>query len=47
VTLDRYGHLFPKLDETLTGRLDEMQRLAVQPITDVGSCRPDPGSVDT
>ncbi len=26
VTLDRYGHLFPKLDETLTTRLDEMRR---------------------
>jgi integrase len=24
VTLDRYGHLFPKLDETLTTRLDEL-----------------------
>lgn len=28
VTLDRYGHLFPKLDETLTSRLDELQRSA-------------------
>lgn len=26
VTLDRYGHLFPKLDETLTERLDELHR---------------------
>ncbi len=26
VTLDRYGHLFPKLDETLTSRLDELHR---------------------
>jgi len=26
VTLDRYGHLFPKLDETLTGRLDAVYR---------------------
>jgi hypothetical protein len=24
VTLDRYGHLFPKLDEALTERLDEL-----------------------
>ncbi|QYG93558.1 site-specific integrase [Iamia sp. SCSIO 61187] len=29
VTLDRYGHLFPKLDEALTARLDEMRRDAV------------------
>ena len=29
VTLDRYGHLFPKLDEALTGRLDELRRDAV------------------
>ncbi len=28
VTLDRYGHLFPKLDETLTTRLDEMRQAA-------------------
>lgn len=28
VTLDRYGHLFPKLDETLTSRLDELHRAA-------------------
>ena len=26
VTLDRYGHLFPKLDETLTKRLDDLHR---------------------
>ena len=26
VTLDRYGHLFPKLDEALTDRLDELHR---------------------
>jgi integrase len=26
VTLDRYGHLFPKLDETLTARLDDLRR---------------------
>ena len=26
VTLDRYGHLFPKLDEALTARLDELRR---------------------
>lgn len=25
VTLDRYGHLFPKLDEALTDRLDAMR----------------------
>lgn len=30
VTLDRYGHLFPKLDETLTTRLDEMRRDATE-----------------
>jgi integrase len=29
VTLDRYGHLFPKLDETLTQRLDGLHRAAV------------------
>lgn len=28
VTLDRYGHLFPKLDETLTRRLDDLYRTA-------------------
>jgi integrase len=28
VTLDRYGHLFPKLDETLTTRLDDLRRNA-------------------
>jgi integrase len=28
VTLDRYGHLFPKLDETLTARLDDMREAA-------------------
>ncbi len=26
VTLDRYGHLFPKLDEDLTSRLDQLRR---------------------
>lgn len=29
VTLDRYGHLFPKLDEALTNRLDQLGRQAV------------------
>jgi integrase len=29
VTLDRYGHLFPKLDETLTAKLDELYLAAV------------------
>ena len=29
VTLDRYGHLFPKLDETLTDRLDDLHREAL------------------
>ncbi len=29
VTLDRYGHLFPKLDETLTNRLDDLYRDAI------------------
>jgi integrase len=28
VTLDRYGHLFPKLDEALTARLDDLARAA-------------------
>lgn len=28
VTLDRYGHLFPKLDETLTARLGDLHRAA-------------------
>ncbi|QYG90995.1 site-specific integrase [Iamia sp. SCSIO 61187] len=42
VTLDRYGHLFPKLDEALTGRLDELHREAVSsfrpgPISDGAS----------
>jgi integrase len=31
VTLDRYGHLFPKLDEALTDRLDELARRAAVP----------------
>ena len=30
VTLDRYGHLFPKLDEALTNRLDELGRTAAR-----------------
>lgn len=30
VTLDRYGHLFPKLDEALTERLDELHQGAVR-----------------
>ncbi len=29
VTLDRYGHLFPSLDEALTARLDEMRQDAL------------------
>jgi hypothetical protein len=29
VTLDRYGHLFPKLDEALTERLDTLRQEAV------------------
>jgi integrase len=29
VTLDRYGHLFPKLDEALTDRLDDLHRAAL------------------
>ncbi len=29
VTLDRYGHLFPKLDETPTTRLDALHASAV------------------
>ena len=29
VTLDRYGHLFPKLDETLMSRLDQLGRHAL------------------
>ncbi len=31
VTLDRYGHLFPKLDETLTQRLDDLHSACVSP----------------
>lgn len=31
VTLDRYGHLFPKLDEALTARPDELHRSASSP----------------
>lgn len=30
VTLDRYGHLFPKLDEALTDRLDALRQEAVE-----------------
>jgi len=30
VTLDRYGHLFPKLDETLTERLDDLHWAVVE-----------------
>jgi integrase len=30
VTLDRYGHLFPKLDETLTARLDTLHADAIE-----------------
>ena len=29
VTLDRYGHLFPKLDETLTDRLDDLHSACI------------------
>jgi hypothetical protein len=29
ITLDRYGHLFPALDEALTERLEEMRTKAV------------------
>ena len=47
VTLDRYGHLFPKLDETLTGRLDEMQRLAVPPSEGDELSRPVPETPDS
>ena len=47
VTLDRYGHLFPKLDETLTGRLDEMQRLAVAPSDGDDLSRPVPDTPDS
>ena len=31
VTLDRYGHLFPGLDERLAERLDEMARAVKEP----------------
>ncbi len=43
VTLDRYGHLFPKLDETLTSRLDHMRQTAVD-LSGVPAipCRPMP-----
>ena len=37
VTLDRYGHLFPKLDETLTARLDDLRLTAS---TEIGRRRP-------
>lgn len=29
-TLDRYGYRFPKLDETLTNRLDDLHRSATK-----------------
>ncbi len=32
VTLDRYGHLFPQLDEALTGRLDELRLAALRSV---------------
>jgi integrase len=32
VTLDRYGHLFPQLDEALTARLDDLRRSAVEAV---------------
>lgn len=36
VTLDRYGHLFPKLDESLTSRLDELRSAAAVPVSPPG-----------
>jgi len=39
VTLDRYGHLFPKLDEALTERLDNMQRDAASRVPAVAEVR--------
>lgn len=45
VTLDRYGHLFPKLDEALTHRLDTLRQEAVDhlavapPVPAVGQLR--------
>lgn len=32
VTLDRYGHLFPKLDETLTTKLDDLYQVATSAV---------------
>jgi integrase len=34
VTLDRYGHLFPSIDEALTTRFDELRREALAPTPD-------------
>lgn len=41
VTLDRYGHLFPKLDEALTERLDQLRDEAVVTVAALPS-RPAP-----
>jgi len=43
VTLDRYGHLFPKLDEALTDRLDALRQESV--VTLVGAPAMTPGTV--
>lgn len=32
ITLDRYGHLFPALDEALTERLEELRAKAVSDV---------------
>ena len=34
VTADRYGHLFPSLEDALTARLDESFRAAMAPCSD-------------
>lgn len=31
MTFDVHGHVFPALDEQVTGRLEELHRQAVQP----------------
>jgi integrase len=46
VTLDRYGHLFPKLDEALTERLDALHQEAAHAISAVAPS-PSGGEVHT
>jgi len=42
ITLDRYGHLFPALDEALTERLEEMRTKAVADL----AVSPSPGTAE-